>query len=162
MFFVVLTAGNYDILRGEKGRELVLAPALHAAPAMTLKLGQATRSPSSASFKDTNQQQIKNIDIGCEKKNSRSPQSAKKNRRHSLKNSLLMVTGKSCMHESGYNLLFVKNATNGFTASVFGKPQHGFQTDFIQMNEGLNRVVFELENSKGEKFTEIVYFELKS
>ncbi len=107
--------------------------------------------------------QTKNVDIGCEKTAKRTPQSTSaRNKRFVSRDSLMMLRGKSCLSRSGFQLVQIRNATNGFTASIFEKTTSEFQTDFIQLNEGLNEVVFELENKKGEKFTEILYFELNS
>lgn len=72
------------------------------------------------------------------------------------KNSLVLMKGKICL-KGGMLLHRVKNFTNGFTASVFAKGTQNFQTDFIQLNQGINEVVFEFKNSSGEKKQEKVF-----
>lgn len=63
---------------------------------------------------------------------------------------LVLMKGKICL-KGGMLLHRVKNYTNGFTASVFAKGNQSFQTDFIQLSQGLNEVVFEFKNALGEK-----------
>jgi hypothetical protein len=73
-----------------------------------------------------------------------------------VKNSLVLMKGKICL-KGGMLIHRVKNFTNGFTASVFAKGTQSFQTDFIQLNQGINEVIFEFKNSSGEKKQEKVF-----
>lgn len=69
---------------------------------------------------------------------------------------LVLMKGKICL-KGGMLLHRVKNFTNGFTASVFAKSNQSFQTDFIQLNNGVNEVIFEFKNAAGEKKQEKVF-----
>lgn len=153
-FFAVLTAGNYELL--SKSTQL------HASPENPPPVVEAPRVSASKKVISISKNQTKNVDIGCASKGSRTPQSVSRTKRFISRDSLMMLRGKSCLSDAGFQFIQIRNATNGFTASIFEKASTEFQTDFIQLNEGLNEVVFELENQKGEKFTETVYFELNS
>ena len=69
---------------------------------------------------------------------------------------LVLMKGKVCL-KGGMLLHRVKNYTNGFTASVFAKGSQSFQTDFIQLSQGVNEVVFEFKNASGDKKQEKIF-----
>lgn len=116
---------------------------------------EPTRMPASL-------RQTKNVEIGCSVEAKRVPQSLTRSKRFMSRDSLMMLRGKSCLFNSGFHIVKISNATNGFTASIFENKPSEFQTDFIQLDKGLNELVFELQNKDGEKFQEIIYFELNS
>ena len=52
----------------------------------------------------------------------------------------------------GYKAEAIVNESNGFTASVF-LTGNEFTTDFIELQEGQNRIQVEVEDAKGQKTT---------
>ena len=121
------------------------------------------RSPASSEARTpASLRQTKNVEIGCAVQGKRIPQSITQTQRFFSQESLMRLRGRTCLHESGFQMIKISNLTNGFTASIFGDNSSEFQTDFIQLNKGLNELVFELQNKEGEKFQEILYFELNS
>jgi hypothetical protein len=152
--FAILTAGNFDMLsksfysHASQGNESENA-------GETQVISKVSRSPASL-------RQTKTVEIGCSVQTKRAPQSVTQTKRFFSQESLMRLRGKTCLHGSGFQMVKISNLTNGFTAAIFAENSNEFQTDFIQLNRGLNELVFELQNKDGEKFQEILYFELNS
>lgn len=56
------------------------------------------------------------------------------------------IKAKGCQ----FDKLKIENLSNGFTASVFKESNHTVSTDFIDLNEGLNKLKISFENSNKE------------
>lgn len=66
----------------------------------------------------------------------------------------LQLQGKNCglpFKESDVEII---NRSNGFTASVFSKGLHHYQTDLIQLKQGDNEIVIRYRRSSGQAVEE--------
>ncbi len=183
--FLVLTASNFTILADQthidvkKLREFDFDQSPVAPPATEQRIPASVAAPK-PSYMDnlkTDEQTPRAIgeslefEFGCQQKSllvkkmnsSRSVASTtlygkalEDRARIQANHNLVLMKGKSCL-KGGMLLHRVKNYTNGFTASVFAKGSQSFQTDFIQLNQGVNEVVFEFKNSSGEKKQEKIF-----
>jgi hypothetical protein len=63
----------------------------------------------------------------------------------------LRMRGKSCGKEFSLTKVTITNETNGFTASVFPKGQQEYETDFIRLRAGANRIRVQYLNSAGQR-----------
>lgn len=73
-----------------------------------------------------------------------------------IKGGQLRLRGKSCAASFSPDRLSIINETNGFTASVFDKGRHEYETDLIQLHEGLNRIRVQYLNSSGKILEKIL------
>lgn len=68
--------------------------------------------------------------------------------------SLLMLEVSTCKELSGKHQLWVKNISNGFKAQVFKISGQNFRTDFLQLNDGLNKIEIEGILKDGQKIVQ--------
>lgn len=67
---------------------------------------------------------------------------------------LLMLELTSCLPLKEKYLLRIKNETNGFKAQVFKVNSKKFKTDFIQLNQGINKILLEGVLKDGQKIVQ--------
>lgn len=65
--------------------------------------------------------------------------------------SLVMLNLNVCDDPKSARHIWVKNTTNGFKAQVFKTADKNFRTDFIQLNQGSNKVLIEAILKDGQK-----------
>jgi len=63
--------------------------------------------------------------------------------------SLVRLKGSSCLDEKWQDISIV-NHSNGFTASVIFLKNKSFTTDFIDLNEGENKLSIQAKDEKGQ------------
>lgn len=68
--------------------------------------------------------------------------------------SLLMLEVSSCKELNGKHQLWVKNISNGFKAQVFKISGQNFRTDFLQLNDGVNKIEIEGILKDGQKIVQ--------
>ena len=113
----------------------------------TLPLKQEERSP--ASVQDGSRLQIGSA-ILCHRGVYPKTQGAS----HSVGRRLVMLDFKLCpeleslAQKESFKL---ENTSNGFKAQIFRIDRNNFKTDYIQLNEGLNKLSFEVVLKDGQK-----------
>lgn len=73
------------------------------------------------------------VDLNCGKASSM-PETLE------VQSETIKISGKNCFKDSLEQNFEVVNESNGFTGSVFALPQGRFQTDFVQLVKGNNRL----------------------
>lgn len=73
-----------------------------------------------------------------------------------VRGNYLRFKGKGCGQKFNVDQLMIVNETNGFTASVFAKGSERYETDLIQLREGVNRIRIQYLNSAKKK-KEVVF-----
>jgi hypothetical protein len=65
-----------------------------------------------------------------------------------------MINFKICKESKSLNKIIIENQSNGFKAQVFKLEANNFKTDYIQLNEGLNKLKLEVILKDGQKLAE--------
>lgn len=67
---------------------------------------------------------------------------------------LVMINFKLCHDLKLINTMAIENHSNGFKAQIFKMEHDNFKTDYIQLNNGLNKLKFEAILKDGQKIEE--------
>ena len=68
--------------------------------------------------------------------------------------SLVMISFKMCSNINLVANLALENQSNGFKAQIFKIEKNKFKTDYIQLNNGVNRLKLEVVLKDGQKIEE--------
>jgi hypothetical protein len=71
-----------------------------------------------------------------------------------VSNHMVMINFKICKESKSLNQINIENQSNGFKAQVFKLEANNFKTDYIQLNEGLNKLKLEFILKDGQKLAE--------
>lgn len=116
-------------------------------------------------------QNISDEIIGVESSSSRAPASVEKNASPVLNKEFLckpsakpvqdkvgqhmvMINFKMCQELKSVLNVALENQSNGFKAQIFRVEKNNFKTDYIQLNEGLNRLKLNVVLKDGQKLEE--------
>lgn len=66
-------------------------------------------------------------------------------------NRLVMLNFRLCQQTKGVQEVFLENQSNGFRAQIFRMEDQSFKTDYIQLNEGMNRLKLHVVLKDGQK-----------
>lgn len=66
-------------------------------------------------------------------------------------NRLVMLNFKLCHEVKGVREMLIENQSNGFRAQIFRMEDQSFKTDYIQLNEGMNRLKLQVVLKDGQK-----------
>ncbi|MBX2988507.1 MAG: hypothetical protein KF802_11485 [Bdellovibrionaceae bacterium] len=143
--FVVLLLGVQTVSDavGEEDNAFDLAARQAESERAPASLPEFMPRPSGASFRDA----LLELDWSCPK----SPATEVR-----IKGGQLRLHGKSCAEGFSAERLSITNETNGFTASVFDKGRHEYETDLIQLREGANKIRLQYMNSSGKTVEKIL------
>jgi hypothetical protein len=67
---------------------------------------------------------------------------------------LIMLNFKICREMKAVQQLNIVNQSNGFKAQIFALESQSFKTDYIQLNEGVNKLKLEAVLKDGQKLVE--------
>ncbi len=67
---------------------------------------------------------------------------------------MVMINFKICKESKSLSEVIIENQSNGFKAQVFKLESNNFKTDYIQLNEGLNKLKLEVILKDGQKIAE--------
>lgn len=67
---------------------------------------------------------------------------------------LVMINFKMCREPKNVREIFIENQSNGFKAQIFKLEANNFKTDYIQLNQGLNKLKLEVILKDGQKLAE--------
>ena len=67
---------------------------------------------------------------------------------------LVMLNFKICRDLKAVQQLSIENQSNGFKAQIFTLETKSFKTDYIQLNEGVNKLKLEAVLKDGQKLVE--------
>jgi hypothetical protein len=68
-----------------------------------------------------------------------------------VKNNMVMLSFKICLDDKQIQSVTILNETNGFRAQIFKHNLGQYKTDYIQLNEGSNKVSAEVVLKDGQK-----------
>jgi hypothetical protein len=68
--------------------------------------------------------------------------------------SLVMLEVNSCQKLQGKHQIWIRNLSNGFKAQVFKISEQNFKTDFLQLNNGVNKIEIEGILKDGQKIVQ--------
>lgn len=68
-----------------------------------------------------------------------------------VENRLVMLNFRLCHEAKGVREVVVENQSNGFRAQIFRMEDQSFKTDYIQLNEGMNRLKLLVVLKDGQK-----------
>lgn len=66
----------------------------------------------------------------------------------------IQLQGTNCSKKSAAEIVEIVNKSNGYTASVFEKGLGEYQTDLIQLQNGLNEIAIRYQDESGKAFEE--------
>lgn len=67
---------------------------------------------------------------------------------------MVMINFKMCRETKNVREIFMENQSNGFKAQIFKLEANNFKTDYIQLNDGLNKLKLEVILKDGQKLAE--------
>lgn len=67
---------------------------------------------------------------------------------------MVMINFTICKEPKSVREVFIENQSNGFKAQIFKLEANNFKTDYIQLNEGLNKLKLEVILKDGQKLAE--------
>ncbi|MEQ1722499.1 MAG: hypothetical protein ABL930_04940 [Pseudobdellovibrio sp.] len=67
---------------------------------------------------------------------------------------MVMINFKICKESKSVREILIENQSNGFKAQIFKLEANNFKTDYIQLNEGLNKLKLEVILKDGQKLAE--------
>ena len=82
-----------------------------------------------------------------------------KNKAHTLlqdkvSKHMVMINFKICKELKSVSEIIIENQSNGFKAQIFKLEANNYKTDYIQLNEGLNKLKLEFILKDGQKLAE--------
>ncbi len=73
---------------------------------------------------------------------------------HKMAKNMVMINFRLCHEVKLINTIALENLSNGFNAQIFKIEDNKFKTDYIQLNNGLNRLRLEIILKDGQKLSE--------
>lgn len=80
--------------------------------------------------------------------------SAPKTEQDKVSKRMVMLNFKICHEAKNIRDVLIKNESNGFKAQIFSLESNKFKTDYIQLNEGVNKLKLEAVLKDGQKIVE--------
>ena len=67
---------------------------------------------------------------------------------------MVIISFKMCQESQFIGSIALENESNGFKAHIFKLEKNNFKTDYIQLNNGINKLKFEVVLKDGQKIIE--------